>query len=258
MLLQNKVAFITGAAKGMGLATSEIFIREGAKVIAMDKDKEAGTKAKERLGDNYFFIAADLMDSEKIKEAFETGLSQFGQLNFLINNAGIVRYANAVTCTEEDWDQVMNINLKAAFICAKYGIPYMQKSGGGVIINLASAQSFVSSSNMVHYTTSKSALLGFTRSLAIDFGPDIRAIAICPGSVDTPMAREAWSTARDPEAVHQESIKMHILNRIGKPEEIGEMIAFLCSDKCSFITGQAIRIDGGLGISVPGSVENDI
>lgn len=255
MTLQNKVALITGGAKGIGLATAEIFIREGAKVIVLDKDATAGAKAKEQLGENYFFSESDVTISDKVKEAIEEGVAHFGQLDFLINNAGIIRYANAVTCTEEDWDQIMNINLKAAFLCAKYAIPLMQKTGNGVIINVASAQSFISSSNMMHYTTSKSALLGFTRSLAIDFGPEIRSVAICPGTVDTPLARAAWSTAKDPEAVHQDSIDMHILKRIGKPEEIGEMIVFLCSDKCTFITGQAIRIDGGLGISVPGSVE---
>jgi NAD(P)-dependent dehydrogenase (short-subunit alcohol dehydrogenase family) len=99
-------------------------------------------------------------------------------------------------------------------------------------------------------------LLGLTRSLAIDFAPSIRAIAVCPGTIDTPMARNAWATADDPEAVLQDSINMHVLKRIGRPEEVGELIVFLCSDKATFITGQYIRIDGGLGINVPGSVDD--
>jgi NAD(P)-dependent dehydrogenase (short-subunit alcohol dehydrogenase family) len=127
---------------------------------------------------------------------------------------------------------------------------------GGAVINVASAQSFISSSNMVHYTTAKTALLGFTRSIAIDFAPAVRCMAVCPGTVDTPMARNAWAESNNPGKVHQDSIDMHLLKRIATPEEIGELIAYLCSDKAAFMTGQAVRIDGGLGIAVPGSVED--
>lgn len=255
MTFQNEVALITGGAKGIGFAAAEIFIREGARVIILDKDEQAGKKAQEQLRERCFFRATDVTQSGGVRDAVQEGAVHFGRLDFLVNNAGIISYANAVTCSEEEWDRIMDTNLKSAFLCSKYAIPLIQKNGGGVIINVASAQSFISSSNMVHYTTSKSALLGFTRSLAIDFGPSIRSIAVCPGTVDTPLARNAWSIAKDPEAVHQDSVNMHILKRIAKPEEIGEMIVFLCSNKCSFITGQAIRVDGGLGISVPGSVE---
>lgn len=255
MELNNKVAVITGGAKGIGLATTEIFIREGARVILLDVDEEAGSLAASRFGDRVAFFGVDVTQSSQVKDRIDSGVSRFGRLDFLVNNAGVIYYANAVTCPEDEWDRVMNVNVKAAFLCAKVAIPHMQRHhDGGVIVNVASAQSFISSANMVHYTTSKSALLGFTRSLAIDFGPSIRAVAVCPGTVDTPLARNAWKNSRNPEAVHQESMDMHILKRIGTPSEIGEMIAFLCSDKCTFITGQAIRLDGGLGISVPGSV----
>lgn len=255
MSLQNKVALVTGGAKGIGLASAEIFIREGAQVIILDKDEPAGKKAKDQLGKNCFFSPTDVTQAEDVRNTIQKGVTHFGRLDFLVNNAGIISYANAVTCSIEEWDLIINTNLKSAFLCSKYAIPFIQESGGGIIINVASAQSFVSSPNMVHYTTSKSALLGFTRSLAIDFAPSIRSVAVCPGTIDTPLARNAWATSKNPEVVHQDSIDMHILKRIGQPEEIGEMIVFLCSDKCTFITGQAIRIDGGLGIAVPGSVE---
>jgi NAD(P)-dependent dehydrogenase (short-subunit alcohol dehydrogenase family) len=192
----------------------------------------------------------------EVQQMVAAGFAHFGKIDFLINNAAIIKYATAETCSEEDWDEVMNINLKAAFLCSKYTVAVMKRNGG-VIINVASAQSYISSSNMVHYTTAKSALLGLTRSLAIDFAPGIRAIAVCPGTIDTPMARNAWATSADPERVHRDSIDMHILKRIGTSQEVGELIVFLCSDKSTFITGQSIRIDGGLGIDVPGSV-NDI
>lgn len=256
MSLKDRVALITGGAKGIGLATAEIFLREGAKVVIADRDASAGKQASERLGRDSLFIRTDVSKEEEVKRLVESATKVFGRIDFLINSAGIIKYATAVTCTSQDWDEVLDVNLKSYFLCSKYAIPVMQQSGRGVIINVASAQAHISSSNMVHYTTSKSALLGLTRSLAIDFAPAIRAIAVCPGTVDTPMARNAWATSGNPEAVLQESIDMHILKRIGKPEEVGELIVFLCSDKATFITGQYIRIDGGLGINVPGSVDD--
>lgn len=253
--LQDKVALITGGARGIGLATAEIFIREGAHVVIADRDRHAGAAASEKLGKKSIFLEVDVSIASEVRQMIERGVAHFGRIDFLINNAAIIKYATAETCSEEDWDEVMNINLKAAFLCSKYAVPVMKRNGG-VIINVASAQAYISSSNMVHYTTAKSALLGLTRSLAIDFAPAIRAIAVCPGTVDTPMARNAWATAADPEGVHRDSIDMHILKRIGTPQEVGELIVFLCSDKATFITGQSIRIDGGLGIDVPGSVDD--
>lgn len=258
MSLQNKIALITGGAKGIGLATAEIFIREGAAVIIADRDEDAGLSSFKKLGTRCLFIETDVSKASDVQSLVEKGFQHFGRIDFLINNAAIIKYATAETCLEEDWDEVLNVNLKAAFLCSKYVIPIMKKNGGGVIINVASAQAHISSSNMVHYTTAKSALLGLTRSLAIDFAPSIRAIAVCPGTVDTPMARSAWATSPDPDVVHQDSIDMHVLKRIGKPEEVGELIVFLCSDKASFITGQYMRIDGGLGINVPGSVNKAV
>jgi NAD(P)-dependent dehydrogenase (short-subunit alcohol dehydrogenase family) len=253
MTLQNKVALISGGGKGIGLATAKIFIREGAKVIVADRDINAGEAAARELGSQSVFIQTDVSRSSEVKLLVDKSIQLFGQIDFLINNAAIIKYATAESCSEQEWDEVMGVNLKAAFLCSKHVIPVM-KMNGGVIINVASAQSYISSSNMVHYTTAKTALLGLTRSIAIDFAPRIRAIAVCPGTVDTPMARDAWATAPDPEAVHRDSIDMHLLKRIATPQEVGELIAFLCSDKATFITGQSIRIDGGLGIAVPGSV----
>lgn len=253
----DKAALITGGAKGIGLAAAKKFLAEGIKVILVDNDEEEGKAVAVRLGENCFFAACDVSKSDPVRKSVEAGAEKFGGIDYLINNAGIIKYANAVTCTESDWDEVMNVNLKSAYLCAKHVLPVMLRRKSGVIINVASAQSFISSANMVHYTAAKSALLGLTRSIAIDFAPYVRAIAVCPGTVDTPMARNAWSMADDPKAIRQESIDMHLLKRLGKPEEIAELIFFLCSEKAAFITGQAIRIDGGLGINVPGSVSEN-
>ena len=137
--------------------------------------------------------------------------------------------------------------------CAKFAIPSMQQRGRGVIVNMASVQSFITQANVAAYTTSKTALLGLTRSLAIDYGPKIRCVAICPGTVDTPMLHWAVNQSPDPQAVLKECDEMHPMKRVAKPEEIAAMVLFLASDHAGFITGQDVRIDGGLGISVGGS-----
>jgi NAD(P)-dependent dehydrogenase (short-subunit alcohol dehydrogenase family) len=147
----------------------------------------------------------------------------------------------------------MNVNLKSIFLCCRHAIPYMREKENGVVINVASVQAFLSQPNVAAYTTAKSAILGLTRSIAIDYAPAIRCVAVCPGTIDTPMLRDSIALSPDPDEVMQECIDMHILKRIGKPEEVAELILFLCSDKAAFITGQAIRIDGGLGITIQGS-----
>lgn len=253
--LKDKIALITGGANGIGLATAQQFAEAGAKVCLLDIDKSKGAEAQEKIGNDALFIECNVTDPLQIQRAVEICVQKFGTIHYLVNNAGIIRYNNAITCPEEEWDLVMNVNLKSYFLMTKYALPVIMKNDGGVVVNVASAQSFISSANMVHYTTSKTALLGFTRSLAIDFAPAVRAVAVCPGTVDTPLARNAWATSRDPEKVHEESKKMHLLNRIAEPNEVAGLILYLCSAKAAFITGQAFRIDGGLGISVPGSVE---
>ncbi len=250
---EGEVAIVTGGAKGIGLSATEIFLREGARVAIFDLDEEAGAAAAGKYRKSCSFYPVDVSQSGAVEEAVSQVVSHFGRLDYLVNNVGILHYANAMTCTEEDWDRIMNVNLKSYFLCAKYALPHLIQREAAVIINVASAQSFVSSGNMVHYTTAKSALLGFTRSLAIDFGPKVRALAVCPGTVDTPMAWKAWTEAGDAEGLYQESARMHVLQRIAKAEEVGELIVYLCSGRSAFMTGQAIRIDGGLGISVAGS-----
>ena len=125
--------------------------------------------------------------------------------------------------------------------------------GNGCVINIASVQAFISQKNVAPYTTSKTALLGLTRSIAVDYAPTVRSVAVCPGTVDTPMFRDALQLSPNPDEVIQECVDMHLTRRIGRSKEVAELIAFLASDKAGFITGQAIRIDGGLGVSIPGS-----
>ncbi len=255
MIEQQKVAVITGGAKGIGRSAAKVFIDNGMRACILDVDITEGNKMQEEFGESLLFINADVSKSKDVAAAIEQCMAKFGRIDYLINNAGIQKYANAVTCLEEEWDLIMNVNLKSYFLCAKYCLPHMQAAGGGCVINVASVQSFVASANAVHYLTAKAALLGFTRSVAIDFAPAIRCVAVCPGTVDTPMVRSAWAEAVDPSAIEEASINMHLLKRVAQPEEIGELIYYLCSPKASFITGQAFRIDGGLGVAIDVSVK---
>ncbi|MEQ9438064.1 MAG: glucose 1-dehydrogenase [Cyclobacteriaceae bacterium] len=250
---QGRTAIVTGGSKGIGAACVEIFVREGAQVLILDVDKENGKLLEAQSEGKVHFVRCDVAKEQQVKEAIAQGVEQFGQVNYLVNNAGIQRYSKVTETSEEEWDLVMNINLKSAFLCAKHAIPYMQKIGSGVVVNVSSVQAMLSQGNVGPYVTSKTAMLGLTRSIAVDYAPNIRCVAVCPGSIDTPMLRWGFAQSPDPEQVYQECMDMHLTGRVAQPQEIGEFIAYLCSDKASFMTGQSYRIDGGLGVMIPGS-----
>jgi len=256
MQFLDRLAVITGGAKGIGAATAQAFRREGARVALLDVDDSAAQLAKE-LGAGTLFLKCDVSKSAEVNGAVQKVIAQLGDISFLINNAGIQTYGTCADTTEEDWDRTINVNLKSAFLASKAAIPSMLKRGGGVVINLASVQAFVSQNQVAAYTTSKTALLGLTRSIAVDFAPKVRCVAICPGTVDTPMLRGAIALSPKPEEVLRECNEMHPVQRIGTPEEIAELILFCCSDKAGFMTGQPIRIDGGLGLSIGGSKRSE-
>ena len=246
---QNKTVVITGAGKGIGAATARLFFEMGVKVALLDKAEDDAGISDAR----WFAQLCDVSSEEQIKMASEKVRERFGSVHFLINNAGIQRYGTVTETSSEEWDTVMNVNLKSYFLCAKYFLPYMLKNEKGVVINLASVQSFASQPKVAAYTTAKSAILGLTRSIAIDYAPKIRCVAVCPGTIDTPMLQDAIKLSPDPDQVMQECIDMHPVGRIGTPKEVADLILFLCEEKAGFITGQAIRIDGGLGITIQGS-----
>lgn len=249
MDFSNKTVIITGAAKGMGAACAKLFFESGANVAALDIDTDQSTLT----GKRWLFKKCDVSNEQQVKQVMEEVYTHFGAVHFLINNAGIQRYGTVTETSSEEWDLVMNVNLKSLFLCSKYVLPFLQKNDTGAIINIASVQAFLSQQNVAAYTTAKSAILGLTRSIAVDYSPKIRCVAVCPGTIDTPMLRDSFALSPDPDEVLQECIDMHLSKRIGKPEEVAELVVFLCSDKASFINGQAIRIDGGLGISIAGS-----
>lgn len=249
MRFEDKVAVVTGAAKGIGAATARLFYSEGARVALLDRDAD-GAQA---YGERGLFVRCDVSRAAEVAAALEEIETRFGGVDLLVNNAGIQRYGTVTQTSEAEWDEVMAVNLKSAFLCARSALPSMLARGGGVVVNVASVQSFISQQNVAAYTTSKTALLGLTRSIAVDYAPTVRCVAVCPGTVDTPMLRWAVEQSPDPQEVMDEVNQMHPVKRIGTPDEIAQLIAYLCSDAAGFITGQAFRIDGGLGLSIGGS-----
>ncbi len=226
----SKIAVITGGESGIGLATAKLLTKQDYKVIVLGlKETPELTQAE------IAFLSCDVSNAKMIEQAIKQVVESYGAIDCLINNAGVLSYGTAVDLSESEWDHVMAVNVKGPFLCAKYTIPHMNDDS--VIVNVASVQSFVAQ----------------PYSIAIDFSPKIRCVAVCPGTIDTPMLRGAMEQAADPEAMMAELNASHLTGRIGQPEEVAELIAFLCSNKCGFINGQAIRVDGGLGVNIGGS-----
>jgi NAD(P)-dependent dehydrogenase (short-subunit alcohol dehydrogenase family) len=248
MDFENKTVVITGAGKGIGEACAKVFFEDGANIVSLDKDDDAsGITDKRWLG-----IKCNVAVETEVMAAAERINAHFNGIDYLVNNAGIQRYGTVTDTTADEWDEVMTVNLKSYFLCSKYFIPLIQKRGRGVI-NIASVQAFVSQKNVAAYATAKTAILGLTRSIAIDFAPNIRCVAVCPGTIDTPMVRASFALSPNPDEVLQECIDMHPIGRIGTPIDVAEVVKFMCDDKAGFITGQYIRVDGGLGITINGS-----
>lgn len=249
MNYQNKTVVVTGAAKGIGASCARLFYEANANVALIDIANDDLNVTDDRR----LYLNCNVSSEMEVKEAFEKIHDHFGSVDILVNNAGIQRYGTVTETSADEWDLVMNVNLKSLFLCSKYAIPYMLQKQKGVIINMASVQAFVSQPKVAAYTTAKTAILGLTRSIAVDYSPYIRCMAVCPGTIDTPMLRDSFALSPNPNEVLQECIDMHLAKRIGTPDEVAELVMYLSDDKASFITGQAIRIDGGLGITIQGS-----
>jgi NAD(P)-dependent dehydrogenase (short-subunit alcohol dehydrogenase family) len=252
---KDKSALVTGGAMGIGGAVAKIFSERGAKVLIADKNEEAGIEAVNQIrksGGTAEFIKTDVSILQNCSDAVESTVKLFGNLDIVSNNAGIQRYGTVETTPENEWDEIMNVNLKSVFYVCKSAIPHLRKTRG-TIVNMTSVQAFATQRNVAAYTTSKHALIGLTRSMAIDYARDgIRVNCVAPGTVDTPMLQYAASLDPDPESVYEACRDMHPVGRIAKPEEVAEVVAFLASDRSSFVTGSCYLVDGGLLLPIGG------
>jgi NAD(P)-dependent dehydrogenase (short-subunit alcohol dehydrogenase family) len=221
----------------------------GAAVVILDLPASDGEQVAAGIignGGQAHFAPVDIAHADQVNSAVDHVRTSIGPINILVVSAGIQRYGTALTTSDEQWSEVMSINLNGAWYAARACLPDMV-GRGGAIVNVASVQSLASQSNVLAYTASKHALIGITRSMAMDFAADkVRVNAVCPGTVDTPMLRWAASLDPDPQSVLDACANMHPLGHIARPEEVGEVVSFLAHDNASFVTGAVWTVDGGL------------
>ena len=246
MRLENKVALISGGARGMGAAHAKLFAKEGAKVVIGDILEEEGLRTEAEIneaGGECLFIRLDVTSESDWQQAVAAAVTRFGKLDILVNNAGVVSRGTLEDTTVEEWDRVMDVNAKGVFLGSKAAIPEMRRAGGGSIVNTSSISGIVGQDSIQPvYNASKGAVRIFTKSAAIQYAKDgIRVNSVHPGAVDTPMA---GARLADPELQKQAEAR-NPLGRTAQPEEISYGVLYLVSDEASFVTGSELVIDGG-------------
>jgi len=244
----SKVALISGGNSGIGAATALLFAKEGASVACVGRDAVRGQEIIRKISpnaDRALFVEADVKDSKQVKDAVNKVAIRFGRIDVLFNNAGTELIRSCEDTSEDEWDTIVDTNLKSVFLFTKYALPYLKKTHG-TIVNNASTLGLVGSFNYTAYCASKGGVVLFTKSLALECAQwDIRVNCVCPGAIQTPMLDREVAMFPNREEIIRSIINEIPLKRIANPEEVAKVVAFLSSEDASFITGAAYLVDGG-------------
>jgi NAD(P)-dependent dehydrogenase (short-subunit alcohol dehydrogenase family) len=244
--LKDKTAIVTGAGSGIGRACAIALAREGARVALVGRRKERLEAVAREIGSPALVLAADVSIQQEIDRVVEQTVSEFGGLNVLVNNAGVLHIGTAEQITEAQWDETFNVNVRGVWLLSRAVLPHMRTAGGGSIINIASVLGINGARNRASYAASKGAVVLLTKCMAIDHGQEnIRVNAICPSFVETDLTAAVISKAPDPAAVRRERTAVHPIGRLGQPEDMAGLAVYLASEESSWVTGAAFPVDGG-------------
>ena len=250
MRLSGEVAIVTGGNSGIGEASAHAMAREGAKVVIAARNEKAGRSVERAIlaeGGEAMYVPTDVTREPQVRRMVEKTVRKFGKLTVLFNNAGVFLKGTVVDIPLEDWDRVMNVNVRGTFLCSRHAIPRMVESGGGSIINCSSVSAVVGNASGSAYNASKGAIQNLTRNMALDFVNDgIRVNNICPGVIETPMLVGGIKDAKELRKARRRSGKKQVMGRWGRPEEIADAVVFLASPESSYVNGTSLFVDGGL------------
>ena len=246
--LAGKIAIVTGGGRGIGWGITRRFVEEGANVAIVQRHPPP----EGVIGEQVAFIEADLSRSEDIPKAIDMAVARFGALDILVNNAGIMFEKTVEEMSEQDWDQMMAINLKAPFLLTRKAMPLLRQRGGGSIINIGSVEGLASNPGHPAYSASKAGIHGFTAAVAVDHGRDgVRCNAIAPGWINSDLSDAYLESMPQSARVRRELLAMHPAGRLGEPTDVGNLAVWLGSDESGFVTGQVFVIDGGRTKKLP-------
>src|SRR5689334_7350400 len=250
--LEERIAIVTGAAAGIGAAIARAFCGEGARVVVADRDIEAAEATAKEIGRAAIAMRLDVTKEDQVRAVVADTLARFDRIDILVNNAGIMRKAYVKDMAEELWDAVVDVNLKATFLCSKAVLPAMIEARRGRIINIASIAAKVGEPTASAYSAAKFGVIGFTRSLALEVAQyDILVNAICPGPIPTALGQQGWREGAQVEGVGLDRVMARVnarspLGRLGTVDSVARMALFIASDDCDFTTGAAFNVDGGI------------